>query len=365
MKVIHFITSIDQKAGGTAVFLKLLASKLSETLEVLVVTGNSDHPLALPRLRIRFLDLDLKNWFCMIKQFQQILAEESPDVVHIHGIWQPQTWLFQREAQRLAIKVVLSPHGMMEPWILQRHPWKKKLALVLYQRKALRRADYLHATALLEKENLKKLGYTSHIQVVAIGIELELAQIKTDWIPRRKLLFLSRIHPKKGIEFLVEAVARLKSDFILGKVIIAGEGDTEYIESLKQKTLSEGVDDIFEFVGGVYGDRKWELYREADLFVLPTHSENFGNVVVEALACGTPVITTKGTPWQELELRNCGWWIDIGTGPLVNALQQYLSMDHSQLEEMGRNGLALVKEKYSADKMLGDMLALYKNMDKC
>lgn len=145
-------------------------------------------------------------------------------------------------------------------------------------------------------------------------------------------------------------------------VRIAGEGDMAYINELRDFALRLGVNDIISFEGGVYGNRKWELFRQADLFILPTHSENFGIVVAEALASGTPVITTMGTPWSELESRQCGWWTEVGTEATVQALCDFLSLTENELEMMGRNGRKLVEEKYSARKVAEEFVEMYKSI---
>ena len=122
---------------------------------------------------------------------------------------------------------------------------------------------------------------------------------------------------------------------------------------------------MITFCGGVYGDEKWRLFRCADVFVLPTYSENFGIVVAEALACGTPVITTIGTPWQDLEGMHCGWYTEIGVRPTTQALEAFLKLTEQELENMGRNGRRLVEEKYSSRRMAKEMLGLYERMNKC
>lgn len=167
---------------------------------------------------------------------------------------------------------------------------------------------------------------------------------------------------KKGLDFLIEAVAQLKRMMKDYTVRIAGEGDMAYIDELRDLALRLGVNNIISFEGGVYGNRKWELFRQADLFILPTHSENFGIVVAEALASGTLVITTKGTPWCELESRRCGWWTEVGTEATVQALRDFLSLTENELETMGRNGRQLVEEKYSACKVAQEFVEMYKTM---
>lgn len=159
---------------------------------------------------------------------------------------------------------------------------------------------------------------------------------------------------------MIEATANLKTELQGYTINIAGEGEESYINELKQLASKLGVENLIHFIGGVYGDKKWELFKKADLFVLPTHSENFGIVVAEALACGTPVITTQGTPWQELESYHCGWWTEIGTEATTKALKEFLQCTETQLEQMGKNGRKLIEEKYSSQKVAQDMVELYK-----
>jgi len=121
----------------------------------------------------------------------------------------------------------------------------------------------------------------------------------------------------------------------------------------------QGLVDIFDFTGSVSDQDKWQLYNSADLFVLPSHTENFGIVIAEALATGVPVITTKGTPWAELEAHDCGWWIDIGVDPLVRALTEAMNLPPEERYAMGRRGRQLVELNYSWDTIGKEMLAVY------
>lgn len=359
MKVIHYIPTIDRNWGGTTAYMQLLANELSKLTELHIFTHASENPIEIQNCQIHNL-ATIKHPTEFKKQFKFLIKEIQPDVFHVNGCWTPGCALTQKWAQEMSIKVVLTPHGMLEPWILARHYWTRKVpALLLYQKATVKKADYLHATADSEKENLLKLGYNTQIEVIPNGIEVENIVLKKDWERKKRILFLSRIHVKKGIEFLLEATALLK-DKLDGYVIeIAGEGEKEYIAQLKQKAKELQIESIVQFCGGVYGDQKWELFQEADVFVLPTFSENFGIVVAEALACGTPVITTKGTPWEELESAHCGWWTEIGTQPTADALNKFLQLSVEELEAMGRNGRKLVEEKYSSRKMAEDMVNLY------
>ena len=312
MKVIHYIPSMDRTWGGTAMYMQLLTKELGRLVDLYVVSHSSDNELPMEYCTTYYLP-SWKQLSVMKNEWYNLLLKLHPNVVHINGCWTPSCALLQKWAQQLGYKVVLTPHGMLEPWILKRHYWTRKLpALLLYQKRAIKCVDYLHATAESEKDNLLKLGYNDKIAVIANGLDVEDIKMKSTWKCNKELLFLSRVHVKKGINFLIEAVASLKTEMQGYVVRIAGEGEKNYINELRFLATRLGVNDIIHFEGGIYGNRKWELFQQADLFILPTHSENFGIVVAEALACGTPVITTKGTPWSELESEHCGWWTEIG-----------------------------------------------------
>lgn len=365
MRILHFIPSIDRASGGVGAYMQLLAKELGKLCELTIVTTPSKHPLLIENARVVTLSARLLQYYTLKLAWQKLLDDIRPNVVHVNCCWMPQCAWTQKWAQQAGYKVVLSPHGMLEPWIMARHYWTRKVpALWLYQKQAIVKADYLHATADSEKQNLLKLGYNNRIAVIANGIDVEQIVLKTSWERKKKILFLSRIHVKKGIEFLLESVALLKNELQGYTVYIAGEGESEYIDLLKHKADQLGVSDIVDFCGGVYGLEKWNLFREADLFVLPTYSENFGIVIAEALASGTPVITTKGTPWRELETKHCGWWIELDLENLVHGLKDFLNKDIGEIQLMGQRGRYLVVNNYSCKVISKKMLALYQKISQ-
>lgn len=366
MTILHYIPSIDRTSGGVGAYMQLLTIELGKLVELHVVTHHEDNPLELANCTVHYMPKN-NNPFSAKgkKEFLKLLEDISPDVFHTNCCWLPMSARTAMWAKQRGYKVVYTPHGMLEPWIMKRHYWTKKLpALLLFQKKGLEVANLIHATAESEKENLLRLDWNTNtnIEVVPNCVQVERIAMKESWKRNKEILFLSRVHVKKGVNFLIEAVAYLKDKLHGYSICIAGEGDSRYIGELESLAERLGVTDMVHFIGGVYGERKWELFRQADLFVLPTHSENFGIVVAEALASGTPVITTKGTPWQELEGYGCGWWTEIGADATAKALKKFLQCSESQLEEMGRNGRRLVEEKYSSGKIASDMVDLYKKV---
>lgn len=357
MKVIHFIDTIDKTAGGTTEYMRLLSNALKSEVDLIVVTGLSESPIEISSVKIQFFDCKVWRWFNLLNEFRTFLKKEKPNIVHINGIWSPQNWGFQKVAQELGIKVVLSPHGMLEPWILAHNSWKKKIGLYLYQNKAIRDAEHLHVTAQMEKESIRNLGYTNELTIIPNGIDLSEIKQKKESYGTKKIIFLSRIHPKKGIDLLLDAWRITNTEG--WSLEIAGNGDINYI-----RILSESASDInnVHFVGAKYGEDKWDFLRSADIMILPTYSENFGIVVAEALAVGLPVITTKGTPWEDLNIYDCGWWIDLSLESLSCTLETAFLTKTLELRKLGSNGIKLIEDKYNIKQIGKDIKKLYKKI---
>lgn len=363
MKIIHYIPSIDRTAGGTSTYMQVLAKGLGELAEVHIITHASKNPLTMENCMVHYVPEYNPFKGAWRKRVAEMMEEVRPDIVHVNCCWMPACAAVQRIAQKHGYKVVLTPHGMLEPWIIKRHYWTRKVpALLLYQKAAVRKADCIQSTAESERDNLLKLGYNKNIKVVRLGIDADGIEMKRSWKKTRQILFLSRVHVKKGINFLIEAAAVLRSELLGYKILVAGEGDADYVAEMKRMIADNGLQDIVQLVGGVYGDEKWRLFQTSDFFVLPTHSENFGLAIAESLASGTPVITTVGTPWNDLNDSNSGAWIEIGTQPLVETLRRFLALSDDELEAMGRNGRRLIEEKYSAHVMAKEMMEVYETL---
>ena len=312
----------------------------------------------------------------MRADYLKLLDTIRPDIVHVNCCWQPFFAFAVLWAKEAGYPVVLSPHGMLEPWIVRRHYWTRKVpSLLAYQRRALFAADIVLATAESEKENIESISqyccllsdWHPKVHVIGNGVDTQAIEMKTSWKRSQKLLFLSRIHPKKGIDLLLQAFSELQTidgllcDYVLQ---IVGEGDGTYLSSLRSLADRLRVGEYVQWLGGVYGDRKWELIREADLLVLPTYSENFGIVVAEALASGTPVLTTKGTPWNVLNTEHCGWCVDVSVEAIKSALRSFAASSEDELQQMGLRGRRIVEENYDTRSIAREYAKLYSSLCK-
>jgi glycosyltransferase involved in cell wall biosynthesis len=365
MKVLHTISGLSVSSGGPTRSVYSLVKELRKrkiNAEIFSQVSSNNLEVISKENFITFVK-SKNNLDLFSSSFKkQLNLTKSPDIYHGHGLWQLPIHYMAREARKKNIPYIISPRGMLEPWSLRQKKIKKKIALALYQYKDLSNAACLHATSFMEADNIRKLSLKNTIAVIPNGINISEFSLKNFCMKNetKTVLFLSRIHHKKGIELLIEAWYKLDKTLRNGwNIEIVGNGDENYIEKLNHIIKEKKLNDEIKIVGPKFGKDKIEAYRKSDIFVLPTYSENFGMVIAEALAFGLPVITTKGAPWEELNTHNAGWWIDIGVEPLANALREALKLSDEERKQMGLNGRKLVEEKYSIDIVANKMIQLY------
>lgn len=280
-----------------------------------------------------------------------LVGPGGPALIHDHGQWRGLNHASATLARRLRVPRVVAPRGMLSPWARRHHRLKKTLAWWLYARGDLKQASLLHATSELEARELRDLGARQPIALVANGVDAWELLPSRAGDQRPYALFLSRLHPKKGLCELIDAWQRVAgADWDLK---IAGPDEARML-------AGRDLPDNIQYVGSVEGRQKQQLLQEAAFFVLPTHSENFGVVVAEALMAGTPVITTHGAPWKVLRDEQCGWWIPMQDAPLQRALREAIATPPDELVAMGRRGRELALREFSWQQAGERMAAAYR-----
>lgn len=292
----------------------------------------------------------------------QLLKGVVPDIVHIHGMWSPFLAAFAESAIKNRIPIVVAPHGMLEPWSMSVRRFRKTLALKSYQGRILAHASAIHATSELEAENLRRLNISSAPVFVVPNVvqepSIRVADEDSPKPSKRVLLFLSRVHEKKGLGILLRAWNEIRpADWSL---LIVGSGDAKYLRQLKEYCNSNRVSDV-EFKGHIEGEAREIIFKRASAFVLPTYSENFGNVVAEALIRGLPVITTTGTPWSAITAKRCGWYIEPTLSELKRVLVEATGADPEVLQQMGERGRVYATANFTLPVVRQALLRMYRS----
>lgn len=371
MKITHCILDIDKTSGGPSRSLPNLCKMLTYENESISLVCYKTPNINLSALQengvdLRLIDIEKTIIERLRSRFYiKAINEIYPDVLHGHNLWSPCLHNMAVYARKNKILYILSPRGSLEPWSLQQSPLKKELALKLYQKTDLRKAACIHVTSEMEADNIRKLGVKTPLAIIPNGINVEYYQEKNYNLQKEKkqktVLFISRIHPKKGIHLLIEAWNRLPNDLRTSwnLEIIGTPDDADYMERIRCRCQECNLINSIFFLDPVFGKEKIEKYQSANLFVLPTYSENFGMVIAESLACGTPVITTTGTPWESLNTHGCGWWIDLDVESLCQTLQMAMSTPQEDLVTMGKKGRILVEQTCSLDIVAKQYVQMY------
>ena len=283
-------------------------------------------------------------------------------IIHNHSLWMmPNVYPGLVRKRYPKSKLIVSPHGTLSEFALNHSRWKKKLAYYLFVQKAtLEYADMFHATSLAEVEDIRRQGYKQPIAYIPNGVDFVNQQNNLTGSDKQTILFLGRIHPIKGLENLLEAWNSIANNWGLNwQLDIAGpEGKSGYLKVLSDLIRDKAIPRV-NLVGPVYKEEKYKLLAQADIFIMPSHSENFSVTIAEALHQGTPVIASNKTPWQGLVEQQCGWWIDNSPLALASCLQQVMNTPSEVRSEMGLNGQAWVKSAFAWEVVAQKMLQAY------
>jgi glycosyltransferase involved in cell wall biosynthesis len=350
MKVLLAYTSLDASHGGPPIVVARLAEALSNagaTVALLTAddTGSRPSPLKVPG--VRYFSGGIAT---AIEEFGR------PDIIHDHSLWIPSHRAITNFASLLRIPLVVSPAGCLQPQALRIKAFKKRVAWLVYQRRSLNKAQLIHATSQLELDAIRLLGLTPPVTLIPHGIDLP-DPIAKATEAKRTALFLGRIHPVKGLPMLIAAWARVMPENWLLRIV--GPDEDRHQAVVEQAVRRARLENTVSFHGPVAGTAKATSFQDADLFVLPSYTENFGVAAAEALAAGLPVITTTVTPWHELDSRGCGWCTAPDETSLASALSRATALPATVLSEMGRKGREWMAADFSWDRITERYLDAY------
>ena len=380
MKVLHVIENVDERYGGPAKTVPFLCDNLKkigvdvsinsvkkydyESNAIILSSG-----LKWNNFENSVTDT-LRYSFGLYRGLEKQVKGDQQVIIHTHNQWNFPPYCAFKLSKKLNLPLVCSIHGSMYPWSLSQFKWFKKFFWLAFQKRMFQEASCVHATEPGELKAIRDLGITSPIALISNGIELsEFENMPTKSEACAKLgisetkkyiLFISRIHPVKGLDFLARALADNSSELSDWELLIAGPTDDDkFLREVNNIFDKSGLTNKIHFLGMLNHADRILPYAASSLFVLPSHTENFGIVIAEAMAARIPVITTKNTPWSEIQEHNCGWWVDLSDENISKALLTALKSSTNELMKKGLNGRSLVVNNYSWDIQAEKTAKLY------
>lgn len=374
MKIVHFKTMLHPKYGGPSFSVPVQCRGVAlEGVDVTLATFPESRPFEDKLIKdgVKISEIEHPHNPLLLKTglslSHWLKKNHDADIVHYHGVWASGCHWISKSARKYGIKTVLNPRGDLEIARINYNPWKKakkKLAWLLYGKKDTQSAACIIATSEQEYNAVRSLGITAPIAIVPNGIEIDTfpKSISHTYHDGKVMLFLSRINPIKGIEYLIEAWQAIPPKEREGwQIHIVGNSDPkEYINELEKRVSELGLFDSIKFLGPITGENKIKKYQESDVFVLPTLNENFGNVIAEAMMCELPVITTTNAPWKVINDYECGWWINLSVEGLTKALHEAITMTDEERWELGKKGRRCIEDNYASPAVAKKTVEIYK-----
>ena len=373
---ISVVSHLDPKFGGLSAVVPDLARAVEATgrskvnLEAFCLPD--EHPA--PGLNVQNLWPTSRRRWILSRILDRPLREafhrtvRDADGLHIHGLWEQSTLAAAQAARRWRKPYIVSAHGMLEPWALRNKRLKKQIYASLFERQNLEGAAWLHALTAAEAQDYRRFGLRAPIAIIPNGVRLpDPAEVSAepffesfpDLRGKRLLLFLGRIHFKKGLDLLVDSWSSLARRFPEAHLVLAGPDFEATRSAIEQRIQARNITDRVRFTGMLTGAQKWSAFRAAEAFVLPSYSEGLSVSTLEALGMGLPVIVTAQCNLPEVQEFNAGWQVQSEVGSLASAIEEWLTAPTDRSRAMGRRGQALVQERYTWEAVGGQMSDLY------
>ena len=379
MRALHVIPAVASRYGGPSTAVVPMCDALVKSgVETFIATTNADGeqrlsvPVAEPTvwqgIPAVFFNRDFSESFKYSEGLARWLRKHVSDydVVHIHAVLSHASLAAANACRAHQVPYVLRPLGTLAPWSLKQKALRKRLTLALGARRAILAAGAIHCTSDEERRGIERAFPGANAIVIPLGIDaafLETPQVSSAERNRDPyVLALSRLHPKKNLEALIEAFAGVAvQQRALWRLVIAGAGDSRYVERLQRLAEQSGLDNRVSFPGWVDGVRKRELIQRASVFALASLHENFGVSVLEALASAVPVILSSEVDLADAVRRQrAGWVVEPTMASIRRGLAEALD-DAAERASRGAVARTLAK-RFGWPDIAAELIDLYQRL---
>lgn len=359
----------SRKAGGLYNSVRNLAKSIIalKACDMCILSHNDEYSkddiYAYEGIPMKFYKIYGPSNFSFTFNLYSQLKSISPLIIHQQGIWTFASFVNLLYRIKRPVKCIISPRGMLDPWAVKNSSWKKNIIGKLFEYKNLRNADCIHALCFSEYESIRKFGLTNPVAVIPNGINLPKDPQYNRNHERKVLLYIGRIHPKKGLKELILGLAKIKEYspdlFASWEVHIAGWDQNGHLNELKKLVRIHNLNNDVVFLGSLYGEVKEKELCYANAFILPSFSEGLPMSVLEAWAFELPVIMTKYCNIPEGFNNKCAIQIEPSQESIYKELISFFQMSDYELANMGKNGKMLVKESFTWDVIAKQTVELY------
>ena len=359
-KINHILEDFSLSSGGIRTVVKALNSKLNKAKIYSEITSTKAETNDILNLYEPENDFEKKWRFnSKLKLFLEN-KDKNNYIQHIHGVWMYPQYISLNINSKQNLKTVFTPHGMLEPWLWKQGFIKKNFYFNYLLKKKIEQVSVIHAITPSEKDNLHKLlPKAKQIEVIPNLISLkDIPTISRNDDSEKYILFLGRIDKIKGIDLLIKAFSKLKNHGFILK--IAGQ-ENKYQKELKKLVSSLNLRNKVEFIGLITGKAKFQLYKNAFVFIAPSYSEVIGMVNLEAAIMKTPVISTFQTGLLIDWNKNGGILINPNINEIGQALKNALNWSETERDERGESLYSFVEENYSWENKFKSWVELYNN----
>lgn len=359
--IMHVVHNLDDTYGGPARSIPELVGEMagqgwsSSVLSLSFSQNESNELISKFGISWKRLDSQIHRALAYNTKMGKVIEESAPKIIHYHNLWNCVPLVATKASRSLDCPLIMSPRGTLFPWNLRKSAWKKSAYLRVFGGVLFNRATVIHATSSDEVASIKALRADARVALIPNGVDLDELNVLSGKAYHKErlgletfknhVLYVGRIEQKKGLAKLIEALGILVRENFDVELLVAGPVYSEsYYHHCRSLAESLGLANHIKWLGMVSGEMRKDIYGAANLFVLPTQTENFGMAIAEALSASLPVVTTFGTPWKSIVEAKAGYIVEPESAQVLDSMRDFFGKTSREIQAMSEAARAVSEE---------------------